>query len=256
MERPLAASRLKPQAAPVMWTHLSIGGHPADVFEPENPRFVLVFLSDLDGVRPRGNPVWTSLLAANRCACVCPTGAEAWWLDRVWPPFDPARSPEQYLLDDVIPAVTARYRLPAGAVAVAGVGAGGQGALRLGFRHPDRVRVVAGLGSILDFHEAYGHGTALDDLYPSREHCRQDTAVLQIGGHAWPPYVWFACDPDSPWFRGNDRLHEKLTAMGVPHTTDFTSRTGGHSWTYYDSLAPALVRFAVEALEKEARRLV
>jgi S-formylglutathione hydrolase len=239
-----------------MWTRVEIAGHPADLFSPESPRFVLVFLSDLDGVTPRDNPAWTSLLAANRLACVCPAGAEAWWLDRVWPRSDPAKSAEQYVLDDVIPAAAARWGLSPSAVAVAGVGAGGQGALRLGFRHPGRVRVVAGLESYLDFHEAYGRGTALDDLYPSREHCRQATAVLQIDGHRWPPYVWFACDPGSPWLRGNDRLHEKLSAMGVPHAVDFTSRACGHSWAYYDSLAPALVRFAVEGLEKEARRLV
>jgi S-formylglutathione hydrolase FrmB len=240
-----------------MWESVTIGGRSADVFTPaDRPRFVLVFLSDLDGVTPRDNPAWTHLLAANRLACVCPAGAEAWWLDRVWPPFDPAKSAEQYLLDDVIPWALARYRLPPTAVAVAGVGAGGQGALRVGFRHPARIRVVAGLGSYLDFHEAYGRGTSLDEIYSSREHCRQDTAVLQIDGHEWPPYVWFACDPDSPWLRGNDRLKEKLSAMGVPHAIDFTSRARGDAWAYYDSLAPALVRFIVEALEKEARRLV
>src|SRR5207249_3938498 len=128
---------------PLMWTHLSIAGHAADVFEPDNPRFVLVFLSDLDGVTPRDNPAWTSLLAGNRLACVCPGGAETWWLDRIWPPFDRTKSAEQYLLAEVIPAVLARYRLPAAAVTVAGVGAGGQGGLRLAFRHPARVRVVA-----------------------------------------------------------------------------------------------------------------
>ena len=155
----------------------------------------------------------------------------------------------------MIPAVTARFGCRR--VRRGGRGRGRRtGALRLGFRRPGPV--PRGRRAWVDprLHELYGHGTALDDLYPSREHCRQDTAVLQVGGHAWPPYVWFGCDPDSPWFRGNDRLHEKLTAMGVPHTTDFTPHTGGHSWTYYDSLAPALVRFAVEALEKEARRLV
>jgi hypothetical protein len=44
--------------------------------------------------------------------------------------------------------------------------------------------------------------------------------------------------------------------MGVPHTTDFATRGCGHSWAYYDRLAPAVLRFVVEALEKEARRLV
>jgi S-formylglutathione hydrolase len=239
-----------------MWTHLSIAGRRADLFEPETPRFLLVFLSDLDGVTLRDNPVWTNLLAANRMACVSPAGGETWWLDRVWPPFDPVKSGERYLIDDVIPTVLERFRLPANAVALAGVGAGGQGALRLGFRYPKRARAVAGLESILDFQEVHGRGTALDDLFASREQSRQDTVVLHIPAHDWPPYIWFACDPDSPWLRGNDRLHEKLSAIGVPHTTDFATRACGHAWAYYDRLAPTVMRFIVEGLEKESRRLV
>ena len=73
-----------------MWESVTIGGRSADVFTPaDRPRFVLAFLADLDGVTLRDNPVWTAQLAANRLACVCPAGAETWWLDRVWPPFDP-----------------------------------------------------------------------------------------------------------------------------------------------------------------------
>jgi S-formylglutathione hydrolase len=240
-----------------MWETVDIAGRPADVYTPDGrPRFVLVYLADLDGITPRDNPVWTNLFAENRLACVCPAGVETWWLDRVWPPFDPDKSAESYLLDTVIPAALSRFDLRPNAVAVAGVGAGGQGALRLGFRHPDRMRVVAGLGSSLDFQEAFGHGTTLDEMFASREQCRQATAVLQVQAHNWPPHIWFACDPDSPWLRGNDRLHEKLAAIGVPHVTDFTTPACGHSWAYYDRLAPVLVRFVVGGLETEARRLV
>ena len=46
--------------------------------------------------------------------------------------------------------------------------------------------------------------------------------MLHVHPHDWPPNVWFACDPDSPWLRGNDRLHEKLMALGC--RTRSTSR--------------------------------
>jgi hypothetical protein len=115
---------------------------------------------------------------------------------------------------------------------------------------------VAALEASLDHYELYGRGTALDDMYPSREHCRQDGAGLHVQPMSWPPHLWFACDPDSPWLRGNDRLHEKLMALGVPHTIDFTSPACGHSWAYFDRMAPAMMRFVVEGLEKESRRLM
>jgi S-formylglutathione hydrolase len=240
-----------------MWSSVTIGGRSADVFTPaDRPRFLLVFLPDLDEVTLRDNPVWTPLLAANRVACVCPAGSESWWVDRPCPSFDLVKSGEEYLLQDVIPTSLAQFALAPRAVAVAGVGAGAQAAIRFGLRYPDRFRVAAGLGSILDYHELFGRGTRLDEMYDSREQCRQDTAVLQVHPSSWPPHLWLACDPDSPWLRGNDRLHEKLQALGVPHATEFLTRGCGHSWSYYDRMAPKLVRFVVDGLEAEARRLV
>ena len=240
-----------------MWETSAIGGRSADVYTPaDRPRFVLVFLPDLDDVTLRDNPAWTGLLAADRLACVCPTGGESWWSARVCPSLDPGRSGEAYLLTDVLPWAVDRFGVRPTAVALAGVGAGGQGALRLGFKYPDRFRAVASLGGSIDHYEVYGRGTCLDEMYPSREHVRQDGVMLHVDPHDWPANVYFACDPDSPWLRGNDRLHEKLIALGAPHATDFTTRACGHSWTYYDALAPAVVRFVVEGLEKESRRLV
>ena len=240
-----------------MWESVAIAGRSADVFAPaDRPRFVLVFLPDLDGVSVKDNSAWTALLAANRMACICPDGADGWYSDRLCPTFDPTRSAEAYLLENVLAWARTRFDLRQNAVALAGVGAGGQGALRISFKYPDRFRTVASLGGSIDHYELYGRGTCLDAMYPSREHCRQDGVMLHVQPFHWPPYVWFACDPDSPWLRGNDRLHEKLMALGVPHTFDFTTPACGHSWTYYDRLAPTLIRFAIEGLEKELRRLV
>jgi len=240
-----------------MWESLTIEGRSADVFTPaDRPRFVLVFLSDLDGMTIKGNAVWTSLLQANRIACVCPDGGESWWANRVCPSFDPNKTAERYLLDDVLPSALTRFGLTGNALALAGVGAGGQGALRIGFKYPDRFRVVAAMEASLDHYELYGRGSALDDMYPTREHCRQDGAVLHVQPMKWPPHLWFACDLDSPWLRGNDRLHEKLMALGAPHTIDFTSPACGHSWSYYDRMAPGMMRFMVEGLDRESRRLM
>lgn len=240
-----------------MWEVTTIGGRPADVFAPAGrPRFVLLFLPDLDGVTLRDNPVWTPLLTSERLAGVCPDGGESWWADRVCPSFDPAKTAERYLLDDVLPWAADRFGVPANGIALAGVGAGGQGVLRLGLKYPDRFRAVGSLEGAIDYYELYGRGTALDDMYPSREHCRQDGAILHVKAFDWPPYLFLACDPDSPWFRGNDRLHEKLLALGAPHTTDFTTRACGHSWAYYDRMAPALLRFLGEGLDRESRRLM
>ena len=61
---------------------------------------------------------------------------------------------------------------------------------------------------------------------------------------------------DADWFRGNDRLHEKLNALGVEHTCDLTTQAGGHSWDYFSHMAERAIRFVYNGLEQESRRLL
>jgi S-formylglutathione hydrolase len=227
------------------WDRISVADRPADVFDPGPGAlpFALVWLHDEPGDLPAA---LTDELAARKLRCVAPRAPRSWWLDRVCPAFDPTLTPERHLLDNVIPWAESRG---ARTVAVAGVGMGGQGAVRLGLRHPKRVPVVASVAGAFDFHERYGRGTPLDEMYPGREYARQDTAVLQVSPHDWPPHLWFACPPGHEWYRGNDRLHEKLAAIGVPHTADLD--TGGPPEQF---IAPMLA-FVVAGLERESRRL-
>jgi S-formylglutathione hydrolase len=134
---------------------------------------------------------------------------------------------------------------------------GGQGALRLAFKHPRLFPVAAAIAPSLDYHERYGEGSPLDEMYDSKEQCRQDTALMHIHPSEYPPHLFFCVDPDDDrWYRGNDRLHEKLTALGVPHTADLATRAGGHSWAYFNHMAERAVRFVVLGLEQESRRLL
>ena len=226
------------------WSHLDIGGKPADVFTPDAPpRFSLLFLHDFDGISPSANATFTALLNQHRLSCVAPLGGSCWWVDRICPAFNSTLTPERYLLDHVVPWIEAKSKL---GIAVVGIGMGGQGAVRLAFRHPEQFRVAASLNGAFDFHEWYGRGTPLDEMYASRERARQDTAILHIDPSRWPPHLWFACHPDSEWYRGNDRLDEKLRAYGVPHTADLEA--GGS--------LEAMLHFAVNGLERESRRLM
>ena len=198
-----------------------------------------LWLHDESGVTPATDAAFTAELGARRLRCIAPHGARSWWVDRVCPEFDPVLTAERHLLDNVFPSLGTQ------SVAVAGVGMGGQGAVRLGFRHPSRFPVVASLGGAFDFHERHGRGTPLDAMYASRELARQDTAILHLHGHDWPPHIWFACSPKSEWHRGNDRLHEKLAAVGVPHTAELDTPAD----------IEALLDFVIAALERESRRL-
>jgi S-formylglutathione hydrolase len=239
------------------WSTADIAGRAADIFQPHAaPRLAVLFLHDSDGQTLRERPAFTRLFDELGLACVCPHGGPSWWVDRVCPAFDAVLAPERYLLDTVVPFVHERWGVEPRGLGLLGIGMGGQGALRLAFKHPRMLAVVAGISSAIDYYELYGRGTPLDEVYDSKEQCRQDTVPLHVHPSDYPLHVFFAVDPTDPWLRGNDRLHEKLSALGIAHDIDFATRAGGHSWEYFERLADRAVRFVHEGLIRESRRLL
>jgi S-formylglutathione hydrolase len=240
------------------WTKASIAGKTADVYDPPGrARFGLLYLHGVGLETLRDNPIYTSLLAELNLACICPHGGPCWWADRLCPEFDPAITAEHFLVHHVIPYFKERWGLTPPRLGVLGVSMGGQGALRLAFKHPAIFPAAAGIASALDYHELYGQGGTLDEMYDSKEQCRQDTALLHVPPSNPPPHLFFCIDPDDArGLRGNDRLHEKLTALGVAYTVDLSTRAGGHTWAYFNHMAETVVRFLDAALEQESRRLL
>ncbi len=231
------------------WTSAEIAGKPADVYDPPGrPRFGVLYLHDYDRLTLRDQPVFTRLFAELDLACVCPAGGRCWWADRVCPEFDAQVTPERYLLESVVPFFRQRWGLWPRAVGLLGIGMGGQGALRLAFKHPDTFGVVAALAPMIEYHELYGRGEPLDEMYDSKEQCRQDTAPMHVHPSRFPPHLFFASDPrEAFWARGSDRLHEKLNALGVSHQADFAPGP---------DVAERAVRFLYAGLEQEGRRLL
>ncbi len=241
------------------WSTIDIAGKPADVYQPDlkRPSFGILYLHGYGLETLRDNPACTRLFDELNLACVCPHGQRSWWVDRICPEFDAQLTPERHLIANMLPFFEQRWGLRPRAVGLLGVSMGGQGALRLAFRRPDLFPAVAGISSALDFQERYGQGTPLDEMYDSKEQARQDTAILHVQPYQYPPHIYFCIDPDDEdWYRGNDRLDEKLTALGIPHTADLTTRAGGHSWDYFNHMAGPAVRFLHAGLVQESRRLL
>jgi S-formylglutathione hydrolase len=242
------------------WTRLDIAGKPADVYDlaaGTRPRFGILFLHPANLETLSGKPVASELFDELRLACVCPHGDYSWWGDRVWTGFDPKITAEQYLLQSVVPFLRERWGLAPPAIGLLGFSMGGQGALRLAFKHPETFPAVAAISSAIEYYELYGRSLSVDEMYDSKEQCRQDSVPMHVHPSRFPPHVFFCIDPaDRDWHRGNDRLHEKLNALGVPHTTELETQAGGHSWNYFNHMAGRAVRFLADGLEQESRRLL
>lgn len=240
------------------WSAHEVAGHRADVYRPAaTPRFAVLYLHSGELESLQGRAAFTRHFDEERLACVCPQGGLSWWADRVCDEFDARLTPERWLLDHVVPFISATLGFAPPSVGLLGVSMGGQAALRLAFKHPKAFPVVAAISASIEYHNWYGLGYALDRMYDSKEQARQDTAPLHINPHDYPPHVWFRVDPtDREWWRGNDRLHEKLAALGVAHDCDLQTRAGGHSWAYFDAVAGDAIRFVAGRLAERARRLL
>lgn len=242
------------------WSRIALQGKPVDIYQPpgvEHPRFTVLYLHSVGCESLAEEATYTAELAQHGFACVAPQTMRSWWVDRVCEEFDPTLTAERFLLDTVVPWMRDHWQLGTKPLPVVGISMGGQGAVRLGFRHPRLFSIVGSVAGAFDFHEWHGQGSPLDTMYAQREQARHDTAILQIHPAHSPAQIWFACDPtDTEWYRGNDRLHEKLTAYGLPHTADLETSAGGHDWTYFNHMAAPLFQFVAAALKQEERRLL
>jgi S-formylglutathione hydrolase FrmB len=242
------------------WSQVKLERQAVDLYQPpgaDRSPFGLIYLHSAGGENLRGQAAFTKVFDALGLRCFCPHGDQSWWTDRLCPSYDPERSAEAYLLHVLLPFIEKEHSLTPPRIGLLGVSMGGQGALRLGFKHPQTFPAVAGISSALEYHQLLYQRTPLDQMYQSKEQCRQDTAAMHINPHTVPSTIFLACDPaDAFWFRGNDRLHEKLGALGIAHECDLVTTRGGHCWEYFDLMAERAIRPVHAGLVHQSRRLM
>ena len=241
------------------WKTLDIAGKAADIFEParvSEPARAVLFLHGHGLQTLASNVAYTAELERHGLRAICPHGKRSWWLPVVCPEFDVELSPLGHIRSNVLPWLSATWGVQPPALAVFGISMGGQGALQLAYRHPNEFPVVAALSPVVDFQEWLGHGLPLDEMFADRESARQQTVTLQVQGLNWPRHQFLACDPtDRDALPGVEQLVSKLRSSGVPFESDLTTSHGGHSWDYFNHLAPRVMQFLINGLDAEHRRV-
>jgi S-formylglutathione hydrolase len=243
------------------WRLVEIAGKTADLWEPPARTGAagraLVFLHGYDSLTLSGNEAWTAALGRHGLPCLCPHGPGCWWLDRIYPPFDAAVTPLEFLHGPVREFAVQWWNLPPRMLALSGFEMGGQGALQLAYRHGRDYPVVAAVSPKLDLETWHGHGLTLDEIFPDREAARQAGAMLRVSPLDWPKSQFLACDPADPYcFEATERLVGKLGSSGIPCDRELAVSQGGFGWEYVNCMAERVVKFVVESLERESRRLV
>lgn len=243
------------------WETVMVAGHPVDVYEPPRPHkegAVLLYLHGVHLNRLHDKAAFVAEFDRYRVPVVAPLTQRSWWTDRICREFDPVVSAQTHLLDRVIPFIKERFGVSPPQIGLFGASMGGQGALRLAYKFPQLFPVVAAISPAIDYHLRMREGDeTLPLMYEDEEQARQDTALLHIHPLNWPRKQFFCCDPtDERWWNSVDRLRMKLWSLGVPFECDLETSGGGHSFEYYGKMAAKTIRFLVERLEEERRRVV
>lgn len=246
---------------PGTWTETEVAGHPCDLYEPPRPSEhgdAVVYLHGVHLNRLVDQPAFTEQFARHGLRVIAPRTGPTWWTDRITEVFDVEMSAETYVLGHVMPYVAGRWGSRPPRIALLGTSMGGQGALRMAFKHPDTFPVVAAISPAIDCQWRMERGDpVLEELYGDPESARQDTALLHIHPLNWPRHIFFACDPgDDPWFESAEKLQMKLASLGIPFECDLESEAGGHGFAYYSAVADKAVGFIAQRLERERLRIV
>ncbi len=123
---------------------------------------------------------------------------------------------EQDLLEDILPALEARYNLARGSKnrAIAGLSMGGMQALAAGLRHPDRFAWVGVFSPVTE-----------PDI-PTR-YAEQLTQADNINKKV--SLLWIGCGDRDALFKRTQAAEEVLTKSGIKH--EYHAAVGGrHSW--------------------------
>jgi len=144
---------------------------------------------------------------------------------------------EQDLLDDIMPAVEARYNAAKGAKnrAIAGLSMGGMQALAMGLRHPDRFAWIGAFSPVTE-----------PDI-PQR-YSEQLAKAEQLNGAL--SLLWVGCGTLDNLFQRTKGVDDALSARGIRH--EFHAVEGArHSWVLWRE---NLAELAQRAFRQDARR--
>ncbi len=240
------------------WSSIQIDGRHVDIFQPtsETPAGCVLFLHGHGQIGLPENRVFSQLFQDHNLIAVCPDGGRSWWMDRTCADFDPDVSPMQWLRESIVAFIESKWGIASPRIALLGVSMGGQGVLQLAYLHAREFPVVAAISPAVDFHQLHGQGLPLDSMYETLEDARQETVVLNLHPLAWPRHQYICCDPqDADWFDGCARLAMKLSSSGIMHERDFDTSAGGHSWDYFNHMAPVAIDHIVKGLDSVAAEM-
>ncbi len=175
--------------------------------------------------------------------------------------FDNKIRYEDFFIQEFIPFIEKTYRIRAQKRyrAVAGLSMGGYGTLIMATKHPELFAAAAPLSAGVrldqevvdmdnDYYErtmAFRNGKGLLGKARLTPHYYQNSILKILENADAEPLktvrFYLDCGDDDFLIKGNMAMHALLIDKKIPH--EFRVRDGGHTWTYWRSAMPEVLKF-------------
>ncbi len=164
---------------------------------------------------------------------VMPEGGLAHWAD-----LGPRERYESFLINDLWDHVHRTFHVRPGRAVIGGHSRGGNGAVRMALRHPDK------------FCSAVAHSGAFyrpEELSGPDEQEHYD--IWEVKPGASVPPIALDCGLEDQFLSHNRAYSEHLTRLGVAHT--YAEFPGGHTWEYWNDRLDTALAFHLRNLAAE-----
>lgn len=193
----------------------------------------------------------TQYAADYQMIIVTPEGGNGWYTDSATAPADQY---ETYVIRELIADVDSRFRTIADrrGRSIAGVSMGGYGALKFGFKHPEKFSLAASMSGALDaagrtdeasIMQAFG---GPDSLTRKTNDLPQMAREFPHNRAASLPYLYLDCGTDDPWLMSNRDFSGVLLERKIMH--EYRQLAGSHVWSYWDRQLKSVMSIAADRM--------
>ena len=182
---------------------------------------------------------------------ITPEGGNGWYTDSATVPSDQY---ETYFARELITDVDSRYRTIADrrGRSVAGVSMGGYGALKFGFKYPEKFSLTASMSGALDATSRTDDASIMQTFGEPESYTRKTNDLTRLARdfpsnrQALLPYLYLDCGADDPWLTSNRDFSGILLERKMVH--EFRQLPGGHIWAYWDRQLREVMRIAADRM--------
>lgn len=182
---------------------------------------------------------------------ITPEGGNGWYTDSATAASDQY---ETYVMRELIADVDSRFRTIADrrGRSIAGLSMGGFGALKFGFKHPEKFSFAASMSGALDATVRTDDASIMQAFAESDSSARKTNDLPRLAREfpadrqALLPYLYLDCGTEDPWLASNRDFSHILLERKIVH--EYRQLPGSHVWTYWDRQVREVMRIAADRM--------